>query len=66
MKEITESTVDIGLERRRYVYQTEWHYQVLKMAVTCSEGGHPFASRFDAYSVVGVSQVQLGVDLCIC
>ena len=51
------------LECGRSVSKSEWHDEPFKGAITCLECSLPFVTIGDSDEVVGVSEVNSGVDV---
>ena len=53
------------LETRRGVGEPLRHHKPLKRPISGPEGGFPFVAIGNVDEVVGLSQVDLGIDLCL-
>ena len=62
---ISKNVVHEPLETRWGIGEPLGHYKPLKRPISGLEGGFPFAAISDTDEVVGMSQVDLGVDPCL-
>ncbi|KIO01585.1 hypothetical protein M404DRAFT_149669 [Pisolithus tinctorius Marx 270] len=59
---VCKDAIDESLEGRRCVSQTEWHYPPLIRTITSAECCFPFISVCDADQMIGMAEVDLGID----
>ena len=62
---ISKNVVHEPLETCWGIGEPLGHYKPLERPVSGPEGGFPFVAICDTDEVVGMSQVDLGVDLCL-
>ena len=62
---ISEDVIHEPLEPHRGLGGPLRHYKPLERPVSGLEGGFPFVAISDTDEVVGMLQVNLGVDLCL-
>ncbi|KIO07652.1 hypothetical protein M404DRAFT_136010 [Pisolithus tinctorius Marx 270] len=59
---VHKDAIDELLESHRRVSQTEWHYPPLVRTITSAECRFPFISVCDADQMIGMAEIDLGVD----
>ncbi|KIO01521.1 hypothetical protein M404DRAFT_149767 [Pisolithus tinctorius Marx 270] len=59
---VRKDAINKMLEGRRRISQTEWHYLPLVRTITSAECCFPFISVCDADQMIGMAEVDLGVD----
>ncbi|KIO08093.1 hypothetical protein M404DRAFT_134957 [Pisolithus tinctorius Marx 270] len=59
---VCKDAIDESLEGRRRVSQTKWHYPPLIRTITSVECHFPFISVCDADQMIGMVEVNLGID----
>ncbi|KIN98040.1 hypothetical protein M404DRAFT_158630 [Pisolithus tinctorius Marx 270] len=59
---VCKDAIDESLEGHRRVSQTEWHYPPLVRTITSAECCFPFISVCDADQMIGMAEVDLGID----
>ncbi|KIO14824.1 hypothetical protein M404DRAFT_119567, partial [Pisolithus tinctorius Marx 270] len=62
IKHVCKDAIDESLESHRHVSQTKWHYPPLIRTITSAESRFPFISVCDADQMVGMVEVNLGID----
>ncbi|KIN96462.1 hypothetical protein M404DRAFT_162931 [Pisolithus tinctorius Marx 270] len=62
IEHVCKDAIDESLEGCRCISQTEWHYPPLVRTITSAECHFPFISVCDADQMIGMAEVDLGVD----
>jgi len=62
VQHVSKDVVHEALESTGGVGKAEGHNQPLEGPILCTEGGFPFVTFADANEVVGVPQINFGVD----
>ncbi|KIN95886.1 hypothetical protein M404DRAFT_164728 [Pisolithus tinctorius Marx 270] len=62
---VCKDAIDESLEGHRHVSQTEWHYLPLVRTITSAECCFPFISVCDADQMIGMVEVDLGIDFSV-
>jgi hypothetical protein len=63
IKERTEDFVDLGLKSSRSISETKRHDKCFKKAIAGIKYRYLFLTFFDLYSVKGINNVKLSVEL---
>ncbi|KIO02723.1 hypothetical protein M404DRAFT_147345, partial [Pisolithus tinctorius Marx 270] len=62
IEHVCKDAIDESLESRRRVSQTEWHHPPLVRTITSAESCFPFISVCYADQMIGMAEIDLGVD----
>ncbi|KIO01409.1 hypothetical protein M404DRAFT_150221, partial [Pisolithus tinctorius Marx 270] len=62
IEHVHKDAINKLLESRRHVSQTEWYYLPLIRTITSAECCFPFISVCDVDQMIGMVEVNLGVD----
>ena len=62
VEHVSEHIIDEGLEHSRSIGEPERHHQVFVMSCRGVEGRLPLIPLSDPHQMVGVAEIQLGVD----
>ncbi|KIN96867.1 hypothetical protein M404DRAFT_162045, partial [Pisolithus tinctorius Marx 270] len=62
IEHVCKDAIDESLESRRRVSQTEWHHPPLVRTITSAESRFPFISICYADQMIGMAEIDLGVD----
>ncbi|KIO03918.1 hypothetical protein M404DRAFT_144465, partial [Pisolithus tinctorius Marx 270] len=62
IEHVCKDAIDESLEGCRHISQTEWHYLPLVRTITSAECCFPFISICDADQMIGMAEVDLGID----
>ncbi len=65
VKLLCQDLIDVAQECGQCIGQSKRYHLVLKMAITGLEGYLLFIAFFDSYSIVGISQIELGETLSL-
>ncbi|KIO14597.1 hypothetical protein M404DRAFT_119511 [Pisolithus tinctorius Marx 270] len=61
---VRKDAINKPLEGRRRISQTEWHYSPLVRTIMSVESRFPFISICYADQMIGMAEVNLGIDFC--
>ncbi|KIO00453.1 hypothetical protein M404DRAFT_152859 [Pisolithus tinctorius Marx 270] len=59
---VRKDAINKPLEGHRRISQTEWHYPPLVRTITSAESHFPFISICDVDQMIGMAEVDLGID----
>ncbi|KIO00223.1 hypothetical protein M404DRAFT_153301 [Pisolithus tinctorius Marx 270] len=62
IEHVHKDAINKSLEGHRHISQTKWHYLPLVGTITSAECHFPFISICDADEMIGMVEVNLGVD----
>ncbi|KIN93115.1 hypothetical protein M404DRAFT_161010, partial [Pisolithus tinctorius Marx 270] len=62
LRHVRKDAINKSLDGCRRVSQTEWHYLPLVRTITSAESCFPFISVCDADQMIGMVEVDLGID----
>ncbi|KIO05700.1 hypothetical protein M404DRAFT_140419 [Pisolithus tinctorius Marx 270] len=62
---VRKDAIDESLEGCRCISQTEWHYPPLVRTITSAECCFPFISVCDVDQMIGMAEVDLGIDFSV-
>ena len=60
-----QNLINERLKRSKCVYESKWHYEVLKMAIPTFEGSFPLIACAYAHSIISNNNVNLGIPFCL-
>ncbi|KIO14045.1 hypothetical protein M404DRAFT_121769 [Pisolithus tinctorius Marx 270] len=63
IEHVRKDAINKPLEGRRRISQTKWHYLPLVRTIMSAESRFPFISVCDADQMIGMAEVDLGIDL---